>query len=162
MSTRSDLDIVYKKGYVEVQLDGLFLGSEDTKHDALVAIRNGEYDEYLIDEPKKISSYKKRKKSSLVRLIKDETLVYILMNDQYMSPDSRSKMTKITSSNNGWVRAYFNVQDALDASSKRNPYYDVYKVWIKDGKILIRRGFRKMNDDRIIKHNSEGDNDEDY
>ena len=149
--SRSDFKINYVHDHVEITLDGDFVGSEDTKHDAQEAIRNGEYDQFLNKSDNSVKETEKKKKSSLVRLIKsnEPVHVYILMNSDYMSPDRNSKMTKITSDDNGWVRAYFDVKDALVASSKRNPYYDVYDVWVQNGKIIFGRGFHKLNDERL-------------
>lgn len=160
--SRSDLDIVYKRGYVEIQLNGISLGSEDTKHDAQEAIRNGEYDDHLVQEIEKPKKYVKQKKSSLIRLIKNNMLVFILMNDNYMSPDSRNKMTKVTTSNHGWVRGYFNLQYAMNIASKRNGYYDVYQVWVENGKINFNKGMKKMNDHRLNRLYKKEDDDEDY
>lgn len=74
-------------------------------------------------------------KSSFVKNIKDSD-VYILMTSDYKSYRQNHGLTKIDLNNAGWVRCYFDISSANRAIKRKDHYYDVYKIHVKNGKIL--------------------------
>lgn len=75
------------------------------------------------------------KSSSFVKDIKDSN-VYILMTSDYKSYRQGHGLTKIDLNNAGWIRCYFNLDSANKAIKRKDHYYDVYKIHVKNGKIL--------------------------
>lgn len=75
------------------------------------------------------------RRSSFVKNIKDSD-VYILMTSDYKSYRQNHGLTKIDLNNAGWVRCYFDISSANRAIKRKDHYYDVYKIHVKNGKIL--------------------------
>lgn len=71
-------------------------------------------------------------------LIKDveDSDVYILMTSDYKSYRRGHGLTKIGLNDAGWMRCYFNLDSANKAIKRKDHYYDVYKIHVKNGKIL--------------------------